>query len=160
MAKTKIQLTRDVPASDAHKGFTAKKVVIRIGDHWMDAEWGTLKSQTMETFVREGVRFMVECELHGERCYIVTHAEDQASLKAKYPECSIIYLSQIIGLLAGLPRKVEGFEVVPELLIEFGAEVIGHGEVKKEKSEQKQTGITFKAGAVDHGVDEVPGVAV
>ena len=103
---------------------------------------------------------MVECELHGERCYIVTHAEDQASLKAKYPECSIIYLSQIIGLLAGLPRKVEGFEVVPELLIEFGAEVIGHGEVKKEKSEQKQTGITFKAGAVDHGVDEVPGVAV
>jgi len=160
MAKTKIKLTRDVPASDDGLGFIARKVMVKIGDSWLEANWDTLKSQTIDTLVREGIRFMVDCELNGGSVYIVTHEADAIALRAKYPGSPIIYMSQIIGFLAGLPRKVEGFEVVPELLIEFGCEVIGHGKIKEKVGVEKQVGIAFEAGAVHDGVDAVPGVAV
>jgi len=160
MAKTKIQLTRDVSEIDTQEGFTVRKVVVRIGDKWIPAEWETLKGQTFETLASEGIRFMVDCELHGERVFIVTHEADVAPIKQKYLGCSVIYLDQIIGLLAGLPKKVEGFEVVPELLIKLGAEVIGHGKIEKSKVEEGQAGINFEAGAVNDGVDEVSGVVV
>ena len=136
MARTKIKLTRDTPEADRHKGFTAKRVVVKIGDHWIDAHWNTISSQTIDALTKEGVRFMVDCELHGSRVYIVTHEEDVAGLKTKYPECSIIYMSQIIGMLAGLPRKVDNFGYVPQMLIELGAEVIGHGKIKKDQQKE------------------------
>ena len=160
MAKTKIQLTRDVSEKDATAGFIVNKVVVRIGDAWIPAEWETLKCQTFETLSAEGIRFMVDCELNGERVFIVTHEVDVAPIKQKYLGCSIIYLNQIIGLLAGLPKRVEGFEVVPDLLIKLGAEVIGHGKDEKAKVEEGQTGLNFEEGAFDHGVDEVSRVVV
>ena len=159
MAKTRIKLTRDVPANDDGKGFYARKVMVKLGDSWLEANWDTLKRQTIDTMVSGGIRFMVDCELNGGNCYIVTHEADALALRKKYPESPIIYMEQIIGMLAGLPKKVEGFEVVPELLIEYGAEVIGHGKIE-EAGREKQAGITFKKGAVDDGVDAIPGVAV
>jgi len=114
-------------ASVAATGFTVNKVVVKIGDVWVDSKWSTLQHQTFETLTRDDIRFMVECEMHGNRVFIVTHEADAVALRQKYPVCGVIYLNQIIGMLAGLPKQVDGWTVTPELLMGLDAEVIGHG---------------------------------
>lgn len=138
-------------------GFVPRRVVVKVGDVWVEAKWETMSKQTLESLTSTGVRFMVDCELHGDKCFIVTHEADVAGLRKKYAGCPVIYLSQIIGWLGGIGKPVDGpFALVPEALLTMGGKVRGHGEHKDSEQHKdsrqaaqieagKQVGITFTA---------------
>lgn len=148
-----INLKRSSKALPA--GFVPKRVVVKVGEAWVEAKWETMSKQTLESLTSTGVRFMVDCELHGDKCFIVTHEADVAGLRKKYAGCPVIYLSQIIGWLGGIGKPVDGpFAVVPEALLTMGGRVKGHGEHKDgrqaaQSEAWKQVGITFTAGKLN-----------